>query len=107
MSARTWLSALLVHGKRSRESLCQQGRIGVRWRAPSDDKMRLAYNILFIVFFWLSAPFYFLKMWRRGNWRDGFGQRFGRFSPKVKQAMTNRHVVWIHGVSVGEVNVAM
>ena len=68
--------------------------------------MRLLYNILFIVSCCLSAPFYFLKMWRRGNWQEGFGQRFGRFSSKVKQAMTNRHVLWIHAVSVGEVNVA-
>lgn len=70
------------------------------------DPMRLIYNIIFTVCFCLSAPFYFLKMWRRGNWREGFTQRFGRFSSKVKQAMTNRHVLWIHAVSVGEVNVA-
>ncbi len=68
--------------------------------------MRLIYNILFTIFFCLSAPFYFLKMWRRGNWRPGFGERFGWFSSKVKQAMTNRHVLWIHAVSVGEVNIA-
>jgi len=68
--------------------------------------MRLLYNILFLGFFSLTAPFYFLKMLRRGNWRQGFGQRFGRYSSKVKQAMTNRHVVWIHAVSVGEVSIA-
>ncbi len=44
-------------------------------------------------------------MWRRGNWRPGFRQRFGRYSTKIKQAITNRHVIWIHAVSVGEVNV--
>src|SRR6185436_10237298 len=64
------------------------------------------YNILFLIGFCLSAPFYFLKMWRRGDWRSGFSQRFGRYSSKVKQAVTNRHVVWIHAVSVGEVNIA-
>lgn len=67
--------------------------------------MRGLYNILFTLFFWLSAPFYFLKMWRRGHWLHGFGQRFGRYSSKVKQALTNRHVLWIHAVSVGEVNI--
>ena len=67
--------------------------------------MKGLYNIFFTLFFWLSAPFYFLKMWRRGNWREGFGQRFGRFSSKIKQAITNRHVLWIHAVSVGEVNI--
>lgn len=68
--------------------------------------MRLIYNILFIVFFCLSAPYYFVRMRRRGNWQEGFAERFGKFSSKVKQAMTNRHVLWIHAVSVGEVNVA-
>jgi 3-deoxy-D-manno-octulosonic-acid transferase len=68
--------------------------------------MRGIYNFLFLIAFCLSAPFYFLKMWRRGNWKPGFGQRFGRFNSKIKQALTNRHVVWIHAVSVGEVNIA-
>jgi len=72
----------------------------------SHDFMRFVYNILFAFFFCLSAPFYFLKMWRRGNWQEGFVERFGRYSSKVKQAMTNRHVLWIHAVSVGEVNLA-
>jgi 3-deoxy-D-manno-octulosonic-acid transferase len=68
--------------------------------------MRTAYNILFTIFFWLSAPYYFLKMWRRGNWTAGFGQRFGRFGAAVKHALSNREVIWIHAVSVGEVNVS-
>ena len=49
--------------------------------------MRFAYNILFVLFFWLSAPYYFWKMWRRGNWRAGLGQRFGRYSPELKTAL--------------------
>lgn len=44
-------------------------------------------------------------MRRRGNWRAGFSQRFGNFDTKFKQAITNRHVIWLHAVSVGEVNV--
>ncbi|PYM11368.1 MAG: 3-deoxy-D-manno-octulosonic acid transferase, partial [Verrucomicrobia bacterium] len=70
-----------------------------------DEAMRSLYNILFAIFFCLSAPYYFLKMWRRGNWRRGFRQRFGRYDAKFKQTLTNRHVLWIHAVSVGEVNV--
>jgi len=66
--------------------------------------MRCIYNLLFTVAFWVSVPYYFWRMWRRGNWREGFEQRFGQFSAKTKQALTNRHVVWIHAVSVGEVN---
>ncbi len=67
--------------------------------------MRLIYNILFLIFFAISAPFYFLKMWRRGNWRGGFGQRFGLYNSKLKQSLTNRNVLWLHAVSVGEVNI--
>lgn len=68
--------------------------------------MRLLYNLVFNVGFVLSAPFYFLKLWRRGGWREGFGERFGTYSSKLKQSLTNRRVIWIHGVSVGEANLA-
>jgi 3-deoxy-D-manno-octulosonic-acid transferase len=67
--------------------------------------MKRLYNILFGIFFWLTAPSNFLKMWRRGNWRHGFEQRFGKYNTRLKHALTNRHVIWIHAVSVGEVNI--
>lgn len=69
--------------------------------------MRSIYNILFILGFCLAAPFYFLKMWRRGNWKSGFEQRFAIYNGNLKQALTNRHVIWIHAVSVGEVNICI
>src|SRR5450432_3766630 len=43
-------------------------------------------------------------MRRRGGWRAGFTQRFAQYDASLKQALTNRHVIWIHAVSVGEVN---
>ena len=67
--------------------------------------VRLIYNIGFHIFFAVSAPFYFLKMWRRGNWRHGFSERFATYGSKLKQALTNRDVIWLHAVSVGEVNI--
>ncbi len=66
--------------------------------------MRTLYNILFLIFFTLAAPYYFWRLRRRGNWLQGFGQRFANYDPSLKQALTNRHTVWIHAVSVGEVN---
>ncbi len=66
--------------------------------------MRTLYNILFAFFFVLSSPYYFRRMRRRGNWRPGFRERFGHFDPNVKQALTNRQIIWMHAVSVGEVN---
>ena len=44
-------------------------------------------------------------MRRRGNWQKGFAERFGKYDTKLKQAITNRDVLWMHAVSVGEVNV--
>lgn len=67
--------------------------------------MRFIYNILFTIFFVLASPYYFWRMWRRGQWQTGFWQRFGVFDAKFKQAITNRHVLWLHAVSVGEVNI--
>ena len=46
-------------------------------------------------------------MRRRGGWRKGFGERLGRYSTKFKQAISNRDVIWLHAVSVGEVNVCV
>jgi 3-deoxy-D-manno-octulosonic-acid transferase len=68
-------------------------------------QVRTIYNILFTVFFLLASPYYFMRMQRRGNWQKGFGQRFGKYDPKFKQSITNRHVLWMHAVSVGEVSV--
>ncbi|MEK7782122.1 MAG: 3-deoxy-D-manno-octulosonic acid transferase [Verrucomicrobiota bacterium] len=65
--------------------------------------MRTVYNILFLLGFVLSSPYYFWRMWRRGNWQAGFGERFAQYDTKLKQALTNRHSLWLHAVSVGEV----
>lgn len=66
--------------------------------------MRFLYNLLFNLGFAVSAPWYFLKMYRRGSWQAGFGERFGLYDAKLKQSLTNRQVLWFHAVSVGEVN---
>ena len=67
--------------------------------------MRFLYNIFFTIFFVLTSPYYFMRMWRRGEWQTGFWQRFGMFDAKFKQSITNRQVLWMHAVSVGEVNI--
>lgn len=69
--------------------------------------VRLLYNLLFPVFFLLSAPYYFWKMWRRGGWERGFGERFGRIDAGKLQATSGSKVLWLHAVSVGEVNVCL
>lgn len=67
--------------------------------------VRTLYNILFTFGFVLSSPYYFIRMRRRGNWQQGFAERFGKYDTKLKQAITNRDTLWMHAVSVGEVNV--
>ena len=69
--------------------------------------MRFIYNILFSLLFSISAPYYYLRMRRRGGWRQGFGERLGRYSNKFKQSITNRDVIWLHAVSVGEVSICV
>ena len=66
--------------------------------------MRTLYNILFMVFFALASPYYFWRLRRRpADWTTGFAQRFASYDPSVKQALTNRHTIWLHAVSVGEI----
>lgn len=67
--------------------------------------VRLLYNLLFPVCFVLSAPYYFWKLWRRGGWRRGFGERFGRIEAGKLQPLAGAKVLWLHAVSVGEVGV--
>jgi 3-deoxy-D-manno-octulosonic-acid transferase len=69
--------------------------------------MRVIYNILFVLFFWLGEAWHFVKMWRRGNWRLGYGQRFALYAPEVKARFGQRPVLWLHAVSVGEVGVCL
>jgi 3-deoxy-D-manno-octulosonic-acid transferase len=66
--------------------------------------VRTLYNILFTIGFILASPYYFVRMRRRGNWQAGFAERFGKYDTKLKQAITNRNTLWMHAVSVGEVN---
>ena len=46
-------------------------------------------------------------MWKRGGYRKGFLQRFGRYEAAVQECLQNRPRVWIHAVSVGEVQIAL
>jgi len=65
--------------------------------------MRTLYNI-YSRYFRAVIAVLFRRMRRRGNWRRGFRERFARYDPNLKQALTNRQVLWLHAVSVGEVN---
>lgn len=67
--------------------------------------MRRLYNIFYSLGLALGAPFLLFGMWRRGQSMEGFRQRFGRYTPNLKQALTNRHVLWLHVSSAEHVGV--
>ena len=66
--------------------------------------MRFLYDLLFAALFLFSLPCYGFRLWRRGNWRDGFGQRFGLYSAELTERLQGKRVIWFHAVSVGEVH---
>lgn len=65
------------------------------------------YNILFAVGYALMLPRFLWRMWRRGGYGKGFTQRFGAYSTDVLAKLAARERIWIHAVSVGEIQVAM
>src|SRR5262245_52803485 len=66
--------------------------------------MFILYNILFFIGFVLLSPYYLWRMCRRPGWRRNFGQRFGFYGPDMLQGLSRGDAIWIHSVSVGEVN---
>jgi len=69
--------------------------------------IRLLYNLLFPVVLVLMLPGFALRMIRRGKYRHKFWQRFAIYSEGVERKIANTGRIWVHAVSVGEVNIAM
>lgn len=65
------------------------------------------YNVLFPVAFLLMLPTFLLRMLKRGGYKKHFEQRFGLYGEGVTGQLKTGRYVWIHAVSVGEVNVAL
>lgn len=65
---------------------------------------KIIYNLLFPLVVLFGGPYFIYRISRRGNWRDGFGERFGFYPEKKRQLLKSfDRPVWIHAVSVGEV----
>ncbi|MCU0788674.1 MAG: 3-deoxy-D-manno-octulosonic acid transferase, partial [Verrucomicrobia bacterium] len=70
--------------------------------------MRSIYNILFTLVFWAASPWLLARLRRRGRWREGFGQRFGNYAPGlIPPKPPGKRRLWLHAVSVGEVNTCL
>ena len=69
--------------------------------------IRIIYNLLWPLGLLFFLPGYLLKMFRRGGYREKFGQRLGIYSEDVRLRLAKRKSTWLHAVSVGEVAVAL
>jgi 3-deoxy-D-manno-octulosonic-acid transferase len=69
--------------------------------------IRFLYNLLFPIGLLFFLPGYLVKMTRRGNYREKFGQRLGFYNDTVRALLAGKRVTWMHAVSVGEVSVAL
>ncbi len=65
------------------------------------------YEPLFWLVFLLLSPYYVMRMARRGGYARGFLERFGTFCPEQRARLGGGRPIWIHAVSVGEVELAL
>jgi len=69
--------------------------------------IRFIYNLLWPLGLLLFLPGYLVKMFRRGGYRDKFGQRLGIYDRQLRALLYWKKPIWLHAVSVGEVMVAL
>jgi 3-deoxy-D-manno-octulosonic-acid transferase len=69
--------------------------------------MWILYEAVFWVALILASPYYLLRMKRRGGYASGFMERFGCFTEEKQNRLRDFRPVWIHAVSVGEVDLAL
>lgn len=69
--------------------------------------IRLFYNLLFPLALLVFLPGSIVKMFRRGNYRNKFGQRLGFYDHETRAKLAQGPHTWLHAVSVGEVMIAL
>src|SRR6266481_6656008 len=71
------------------------------------EMIRFLYNLLWPLGLLFFLPGYLVKMFRRGNYRHKFGQRFGIYDVDLRARLSGQKSTWLHAVSVGEVMIAI
>src|SRR6266540_1671652 len=69
--------------------------------------IRFVYNLFWPIGLLFFLPGYFVKMIRRGGYREKFGQRLGIYDRELRVRLSKEKSTWLHAVSVGEVNIAL
>src|SRR5437773_9954581 len=84
-----------------------QGQIRNPHSAIRNCMIRFIYNLLWPIGLLFFLPGYFMKMVRRGGYREKFGQRLGIYDRELRVRLSRQRFTWLHAVSVGEVVVAL
>ncbi|MEQ1859390.1 MAG: glycosyltransferase N-terminal domain-containing protein [Chthoniobacteraceae bacterium] len=75
---------------------------------PPDTRLSLRiYNLLFPIVLLALLPGVLLRMFRRGGFREKFGQRLAFYSAEDLVRFRSREWLWIHSISVGETFIAL
>jgi len=61
------------------------------------------YNVALLAGTVASAPWWLWRMATTHKYREGLGERLGKVPPWLKSKSSERPVIWLHAVSVGEV----
>jgi 3-deoxy-D-manno-octulosonic-acid transferase len=69
--------------------------------------IRFIYNLLWPIGLLLFLPGYLVKMFRRGGFREKFGERLGLYDRHLRARLYWKKPIWLHAVSVGEVSIAL
>jgi len=69
--------------------------------------IRFIYNLLWPIGLLIFLPGYLVKMFRRGGYRENFGQRLGVYDAHLAARLYWKKSIWLHAVSVGEVTIAL
>jgi 3-deoxy-D-manno-octulosonic-acid transferase len=67
---------------------------------------KVVYNLLFAVVYPFLLPGFLVRMLRRGGYAARMGDRFALYPDEILTKFSRGGFVWIHAVSVGEVQVA-
>ena len=67
---------------------------------------KVIYNLLFAIVYPFLLPGFLVRMLRRGGYAARMGDRFALYPDEVLRKFSEGGFVWIHAVSVGEVQVA-
>lgn len=65
--------------------------------------MFVLYSCILLLVLVLSSPWWLLRMATSGKYREGLTERLGRIPARIRTGSSNRPVIWVHAVSVGEV----